>query len=141
MGRHVIGAAADLPPGTNRILTVEGRSVGVFNVSGTYYALKNSCPHQGAPLCAGKVTGMTLPSEPGQYLYGREGEILRCPWHGWEFDIQNGKSIFDPHKCLVKTYQVAVEADADADADVEEESPSVETYEVKVEEAKVVVYI
>ncbi|MBW7456589.1 Rieske 2Fe-2S domain-containing protein, partial [Paenibacillus sepulcri] len=96
---------------------------------------------QGAPLCAGKVTGMTLPSEPGQYLYGREGEILRCPWHGWEFDIQNGKSIFDPHKCLVKTYQVAVEADADADADVEEESPSVETYEVKVEEAKVVVYI
>ncbi|MBW7460293.1 Rieske 2Fe-2S domain-containing protein, partial [Paenibacillus sepulcri] len=47
MGRHVIGAAADLPPGTNRILTVEGRSVGVFNVSGTYYALKNSCPHQG----------------------------------------------------------------------------------------------
>lgn len=139
MGRHVIGAAADLPPGTNRILTVEGRSVGVFNVSGTYYALKNSCPHQGAPLCAGKVTGMTLPSEPGQYLYGREGEILRCPWHGWEFDIQNGKSIFDPHKCLVKTYQVAVEADADAD--MEEESPSVETYEVKVEEAKVVVYI
>ncbi|MBB3125540.1 3-phenylpropionate/trans-cinnamate dioxygenase ferredoxin subunit [Paenibacillus rhizosphaerae] len=136
MGRHVIGAAADLPPGKNKIVTVEGRSVGVFNVNGSYYALKNACPHQGAPLCMGRVTGMTLPSEPGQYLYGRDGEILRCPWHGWEFDITNGKSIFDPHKCLVKTYKVAVEEES-----IEEESPSVETYEVKVEDAKIVVYI
>lgn len=136
MGRHVIGAAAELPPGKNKIVTVEGRSVGVFNVNGSYYALKNACPHQGAPLCMGRVTGMTLPSEPGQYLYGRDGEILRCPWHGWEFDITNGKSIFDPHKCLVKTYKVAVEEDV-----IEEESPSVETYEVKVEDTKIVVYI
>jgi nitrite reductase (NADH) small subunit len=134
MGRHVVGAAADLPPGSSKILTLEGRSVGVFNVKGAYHALKNSCPHQGAPLCVGTVTGMTLPSEPAQYLYGREGEILRCPWHGWEFDLTNGKSIYDPHKCLVKTYEVAVEIDTD-------ESPSVETYTVKIEGAKVVVYI
>ncbi|MBJ9990878.1 MULTISPECIES: Rieske (2Fe-2S) protein [Paenibacillus] len=136
MGRHVIGAAAELPPGKNKIVMVEGRSVGVFNVNGSYYALKNACPHQGAPLCMGRVTGMTLPSEPGQYLYGRDGEILRCPWHGWEFDITNGKSIFDPHKCLVKTYKVEIE-----EGHTEEESPSVETYEVKVEDAKIVVYI
>ncbi|MGG4044278.1 Rieske (2Fe-2S) protein [Paenibacillus favisporus] len=136
MGRYVIGAAVELPPGKNKIVTVEGRSVGVFNVNGSYYALKNACPHQGAPLCMGRVTGMTLPSEPGQYLYGRDGEILRCPWHGWEFDITNGKSIFDPHKCLVKTYKVEVEEE-----NIEEESPSVETYEVKVEDAKIVVYI
>ncbi|MET3847453.1 MULTISPECIES: Rieske (2Fe-2S) protein [unclassified Paenibacillus] len=136
MGRHVIGAAVELPPGKNKIVTVEGRSVGVFNVNGSYFALKNACPHQGAPLCMGRVTGMTLPSEPGQYLYGRDGEILRCPWHGWEFDITNGKSIFDPHKCLVKTYKVEVEEE-----NIEEESPSVETYEVKVEDAKIVVYI
>lgn len=134
MGRHVIGTVADLPLGSRQIVTLEGRSVGIFNVNGEYRALKNNCPHQGAPLCAGRVTGMTLPSEPGQYLYGREGEILRCPWHGWEFDLNNGKSIYDPNKCLVKTYEVKVESDTN-------ETASVETYTVKVEDAKVVVYI
>lgn len=132
MGRHAIGAVADFPAGTRRILVLEGRPIGVFNVNGTYYALKNSCPHQGAPLCVGTVTGMTLPSAPGEYLYGREGEIVRCPWHGWEFDITTGKSIFDPHKCLVKTYDVTVEA---------EESPGVETYPVTVESGTIVVHM
>jgi nitrite reductase (NADH) small subunit len=134
MGRHVVGTIAELPVGTRKIVTLEGRSIGIFNVNGVYRALKNNCPHQGAPLCVGKVTGMTLPSDPGQYLYGREGEILRCPWHGWEFDIHNGKSIYDPHKCLVKTYEVTVETQTD-------ETPSVETYTVRVEDAKVVIYI
>jgi 3-phenylpropionate/trans-cinnamate dioxygenase ferredoxin subunit len=131
--RHEICNVKDLPVGSNKIMTLEGRSVGVFNVSGEFYALKNSCPHQGAPLCLGTVTGMTLPSTPGEYLYGREGEILRCPWHGWEFDILTGKSVYDPHKCLVKTYDVAVEK-------VEEEK-TVETYTVKVEEEKIIVYM
>lgn len=131
--RHEICYVRDFPKGSNKIMTLEGRSVGIFNVNGEFYALKNSCPHQGAPLCVGTVTGMTLPSMPGEYLYGKEGEIVRCPWHGWEFDILTGKSIYDPHKCLVKTYDVAVEK--------VEEDKSVETYTVKVEEEKVIVYI
>jgi nitrite reductase (NADH) small subunit len=132
MGRHVIGKVSELPPGTNRILSLENRSVGIFNVSGEFYALKNNCPHQGAPLCLGDVKGTTLPSKPGEYLYGREGEIVRCPWHGWEFDIKNGRSIFDPNKCLVKTYEVEIE---------EEEASSVETFPVKIESERIVVYI
>lgn len=132
MGKHVIGAVADFPAGTRRMLVVEGRAIGVFNVNHTYYALKNSCPHQGAPLCAGTVTGMTLPSAPGEYAYGRDGEIVRCPWHGWEFDITTGKSIVDPLKCLVKTYDVTIEAG---------ESPEVETYPVTVESGTIVVHM
>lgn len=132
MGKHVIGPVAEFPAGTRRMLVVEGRPIGIFNVNGSYYALKNSCPHQGAPLCVGTVTGMTLPSAPGEYLYGREGEIVRCPWHGWEFDITTGKSIFDPHKCLVKTYDVTVEV---------EDVPEVETYPVTVESGTIVVHI
>jgi 3-phenylpropionate/trans-cinnamate dioxygenase ferredoxin subunit len=132
MGRHVIGAVADFPAGTRRIVVLEDRSIGVFNVNGTYYALRNSCPHQGAPLCVGTVTGMTLPSTPGEYLYGREGEIVRCPWHGWEFDITTGKSICDPYRCLVKTYEVTVESN---------ESPEVETYPVTVESGTIVVHL
>ncbi|RAP75732.1 Rieske (2Fe-2S) protein [Paenibacillus montanisoli] len=132
MGRHIIGAVSDFPAGSRNIVVLEERSIGVFNVNGTYYALKNSCPHQGAPLCVGTVTGMTLPSAPGEYLYAREGEIVRCPWHGWEFDITSGKSIFDPHKCLVKTYDVTVEA---------EESAGVETYPVTVDSGRIVVHL
>jgi 3-phenylpropionate/trans-cinnamate dioxygenase ferredoxin subunit len=134
MGRYVIGNVEDIPAGFNKIVELEGKSIGVFNVNQQYYALKNTCPHQNAPLCLGRVTGMTLPSNPGQYLYGREGEIVRCPWHGWEFDITNGKSIYDPHKCKVKTYEVMVERVT------EEESPSVETFPVKVESGRIVVY-
>ncbi|MCZ8516119.1 Rieske (2Fe-2S) protein [Paenibacillus filicis] len=134
MGRHVIGTVAELPKGTRKIVTLENRSVGLFNVNGTYYALRNTCPHQGAPLCMGTVTGMTLPSEPGEYIYGRHGEIVRCPWHGWEFDLTTGKSIYDPNKCLVRTYEVTVEQGEHAQAEVE-------TYPVKVESELVVIYM
>jgi nitrite reductase (NADH) small subunit len=132
MEKYIIGNVVDMPSGHNRIVKIQNKSIGIFNVKGTYYALKNNCPHQGAPLCQGKVTGMTLPSKPGEYIYGREGEIIRCPWHGWEFDLTNGKSVFDPHSCLVKTYKVEVE---------EEAAPTVETYPVEVESGKVVLYL
>ena len=107
--RFVVCAVEDLPPGTRRIVTVGSRSIGVFNVGGRFYALRNVCPHQGAPLCEGPLTGTTLPGPPGTFRYGREGEIVRCPWHGWEFDVTDGRSIVDPHAVRVRAYPVAVE--------------------------------
>jgi len=146
MGKHIVGNRSDIPAGQRKIVNLEGISVGVFNIEGTYYAVKNSCPHQLAPLCLGKVTGTTLPSKPGEFLYGREGEIVRCPWHGWEFDLTNGQSLFDPNKCRVKTYEVGVEAEtetaaAEAGAAAPEEEPRLETFPVHVEEERVVVTI
>ena len=132
MGRHIIGRVSELPPGERTIVEVEGRSIGVFNVHGQYYALRNRCPHQGAPLCLGAIKGMPLPSKPGEYVWGREGEILRCPWHGWEFDITSGRSIFNPHRMRVRTYEVTVEPDED---------PSVETYPVTIEDGVIVLRI
>ena len=137
--RVVVCAADELPPGTRRIVTVGARSIGVFNVGGRYYALRNVCPHQGAPLCRGPLTGTTLPGPPGSYRYAREGEILRCPWHGWEFDVTNGRSVFNPHAVRVRKYPVAVEAAAcshDDDADAR-----VETYRVDVERRMVVLRV
>ena len=64
--KHVVGTVAEIPPGARKIVAVEGLSIGVFNVHGTFYALKNRCPHQGAPLCLGSVKGTTLPSPPGE---------------------------------------------------------------------------
>jgi 3-phenylpropionate/trans-cinnamate dioxygenase ferredoxin subunit len=135
MGKHVIGRATEIPVGERRIVEVEGRSIGVFNVNGTYYALRNTCPHQSAPLCKGKVTGTTLPSKPGEYIWARDGEIVRCPWHGWEFDITSGLSVFNPHRLRVKTYKVTVESA------LPEEDPSVETYTVTVEDELVILYV
>ena len=45
---------------------------------------------------------------PGEYELGRPGEILRCPWHAWEFDIRTGRSWFDPERTRVKAYPVEV---------------------------------
>lgn len=143
---HRVCKASDLPPGQRRIVEVDGKSIGVFNVHGAYHALRNSCPHQLAPLCLGKVSGTTLPSEPGQFNYGREGEILRCPWHGWEFDLTTGRSVFNPHRCRVRSFKVTVEGDADSPPTTrtvgeDEPDPAVPTYEVTVEDQWVVLHV
>ena len=99
----------ELPPGTCRIVAAGGRRFGVFNIHGTYYALLDRCPHGGAPLCQGRVGGLTTGDAPGTELTRvRDGEILRCPWHGWEFDIATGETVTKP-VVRVKTFNARVE--------------------------------
>ncbi len=106
--RHVVCPVDELGPGRRRIVDVEGRSIGVFNVDGDYYALRNGCPHKGGALCEGPVCGTTLTTEDRSFVYGREGEIVRCAWHGWEFDIRTGEAIADS-RYRARTYPVVVE--------------------------------
>ena len=105
--RATICRADELPPGERRISAVDGVEIGVFNVDGTFVAYRNYCPHQGAPVCRGRVGGTTLPSAPGHYVYGREGRILHCPWHGWQFDLESGEAL--GHRARLAPVQVAVE--------------------------------
>jgi nitrite reductase/ring-hydroxylating ferredoxin subunit len=135
MDKHRVSTAKDLPPGSRKVVFVNGTSIGVFNVHGGYYALRNSCPHQGAPLCLGKVTGTTVAPRPFQIDYVSEGEIIKCPWHGWEFDIKTGESVFNPHKVKVRTYEVTVESPE------EDEDPAIETFPVTVEKGVVYVHV
>lgn len=113
MSGYVVATAAEIPPGGRKIVDIAGRSVGVFNVGGSYYALRNTCPHAGGPLCEGVLSGFVSSSAPGHYTYERRGEILRCPWHQWEFDIRTGRSWFDPVRTRVRSYRASVEAGAD----------------------------
>ena len=136
MTAHVVGAAAEIAPGGRKIVEVAGRSIGVFNVDGTFYALRNVCPHQGAPLCMGSVKGTAEMSRAGEYVWGREGRILRCPWHGWEFDLATGHSVFNPHRTRVRRYEVSVKNSAERLHD-----PGVETYEVAVDGGLLVLHV
>lgn len=109
MQRHVISPVGELPSGSTRVVVLGGRSVGVINAGGHLYALRNVCPHHGAPLCAGAVAGTMLPSEPHEYRYGRQDTVIRCPWHGYEFSLDDGRSLARPQQLRVKTYRVEVE--------------------------------
>jgi 3-phenylpropionate/trans-cinnamate dioxygenase ferredoxin subunit len=135
MSRHVVAPARELPPGSRRLVTLGGRPIAIFNIAGEFFALLNRCPHQGGNLCEGKLIGLVESSEPGIYRYSREGEILRCPWHGWEFDVRTGKSWCDPARIRTKTYEVAIEPGRN----LVEGPYRAETFPVTVEEEYVVV--
>jgi len=112
MPKHVVATTEELPPGTRKLVTIRGREIGIFNIAGDYYALINRCPHEGAALCKGKLVGRMESDKPGEYRLTRPGEMLRCPWHGWEFDIRTGQSWCDPEHTYVRSYQVTVEPGA-----------------------------
>ncbi len=109
MARHIVAAVDEIPPGGRKIVEVAGLSIGIFNLGGEFFALRNRCPHQGGPLCEGKTWGLLQARVPGQVEYARAGEILTCPWHAWEFDIRTGQSWCDPARLRVRRYAVSVE--------------------------------
>jgi nitrite reductase/ring-hydroxylating ferredoxin subunit len=109
MSKHVVATVQDLPPGTRKLVHVKGRPIAIFNIGGEYFGMLNRCPHQGASLCYGTLTGLLEAPEPGRYRFAREGEILRCPWHGWEFDVRTGQSYCDPTRIQAKSYKVEIE--------------------------------
>jgi nitrite reductase (NADH) small subunit len=109
MGTHVVCAADELPPGGRAVVDVNGKSICVFNVGGELYALQNSCPHAGGPLCAGTIEGTMLPSDPHTYVYGLHNRIIRCPWHGWEIDIATGRPRWTNAPGRARTYPAAIE--------------------------------
>jgi len=99
--RRTFAAKADrIESGAFMIVEVGGRSVGLIRLGDRIVAVRNICPHAYGPICRGQVTGTTLPGEPGQYEWGREGEILVCPWHGWEFDLNTGRALADATRHL-----------------------------------------
>lgn len=108
-GNVVVCADGEMADGERRVFKVGRRRIGVFRVEGRYVALHGGCPHAGGALCEGPLTGTTLPTdEPYTYEYGREGKVLRCAWHGIEFDVETGHSLVDP-AMRARTYPVEVD--------------------------------
>ena len=129
----MVARAEEIPPGERKIVEIGGRSIGVFNIDGSYYALRNRCPHQGGPLCAGNVRRRLLSREPGRVELADGTPLLVCPWHGWQYDLATGES-FAPGDLNARSYPVSVEP---GDELVQGEYV-VETFPVRVEEEYVV---
>ncbi len=137
MAKEKVGLVRDIPPGHRKVLSVRGREIVVFNVKGDFFALLNRCPHEGANLSAGILTGLPESNGPGCYKLSRPGEILRCPWHGWEFDVKTGKSYCDPQRLFTRQYKTSVENSCER----VEGHLTAETFPVVVEEATVFVEV
>ena len=113
MSKHIIAPVTELPPGSRKLVTVKGRPIAVFNLGGEFFGLLNRCPHQGGDLCEGLVTAVVTADRPGEYRMSRHGEIIRCPWHGWEFDIRTGQSWCEPDRIQTKQDPVEIAAGTD----------------------------
>lgn len=164
--RHEICPADEIGPGERKIVDVDGLSIGVFNIDGDFHAIANVCPHQLAELCRGQIDGIVTAPSVGEYETERDGEIVRCPRHGWAFDVTSGESVFNPH-LKTRTFDVEVTETEDegemtaedlakdcgqgcSGEEMDEEEygtklegsePPVDTYDVEVEEQVVVLYV
>jgi nitrite reductase/ring-hydroxylating ferredoxin subunit len=89
-----VATVGDLPSGQSVVVEVAGRTLAVFNVSGTYYAIDNACPHRGGPLGEGDL----------------DGSVVSCPWHAWRWDVSTGANVNNP-AVRVACFPVRVEGE------------------------------
>lgn len=136
MPRHEVARVAEVPPGARKRVTAGGRDIVLFNVGGDFFAVADRCPHQGGRLSEGKLVGLVEAPEPGRYAWSRPGEIVRCPWHGWEFDLRTGQSRCEPRRLRTRTYDVVLEP-GEAPCD----PGPLETFPVTLDERRVVVEV
>ncbi len=88
-----VGRVEDVPVGYGATVELaNGTQLALYNVSGTFYAIENFCPHRGAPLADGKLCGYTV----------------ECGWHGWLFDVRTGACLTKADEAI-ESYQVIIE--------------------------------
>lgn len=142
-----VARVADFPPGERRIVRIGRRSIGVFRVGDRFYALNNHCPHQGGPLCLGRTAAWMTPGMPGEFRLSEEDGLIKCPWHGWEYELSSGQSFMRPGDAPVRGYGVRVEPGLALDGAATPEPANgrvpgpyrAETFQVSVEDDYVVV--
>lgn len=104
----VVCKVDELSNGQRKLVTIKNLSIVVLNNDGKYQAFNSMCPHQGAPLEFGSISGAMHATDTLNYEYGCHNEIVRCPLHGWGFDMETGHSLFS-EKVKIKTYKVREE--------------------------------
>jgi nitrite reductase/ring-hydroxylating ferredoxin subunit len=98
----------DLELDAIRTVELDGREVCLVRTSAGVFAFGTVCPHQGGPMCHGAIKGTMDPSDPNRYEFAHEGEVVTCPWHGYEFHMTDGSSVGGALKGRLAAYQVEV---------------------------------
>lgn len=102
-----LGPIESFTPGEFKLVKVGRREIGVIRLADDrVFAVANRCPHRGAPICHGTVGGTLLPSDPDTLVYGMKDEVVRCPWHGYEFGLRTGECLFTRRPMRLRTYEV-----------------------------------
>ncbi|RXK47979.1 Rieske (2Fe-2S) protein [Halorientalis pallida] len=104
---HHVGSEAELESGESILAEVDGIEIAVYHTEDGYFAISNFCVHQGGPLCEGPVTGTLSQDDDGKLCYDEGTQVVRCPWHGWEFDVETGEHLSRPEYSQ-PTYDVLV---------------------------------
>jgi len=84
--------ADQLPEGERIFLEVAGRSIVIFNLAGSLFAIGDVCSHDNGPVGDGEI---------------EETEII-CPRHGARFDIRSGKATSLPAVKDIPAYPMRV---------------------------------
>lgn len=108
---HEVAKVNEVSPETPKVVTIDGKQIGVMQDGDSYHAVLNFCPHAGAPICQGRISGAVVCDEAGAMTYDQQRRVLRCPWHHWEFDLETGRALL-PIRERIKVYPVRVEGDA-----------------------------
>ena len=115
-----IAKTSEIEPGQNIVVKCDGEDIAIFNAGEAFYAVNNACPHQGGPLNDGIL----------------KGEVVTCPWHGWQYDLKSGCPITTPN---LRTYplrldgdtlQIAITSEAPANNRLEETLGTDQVYEI-----------
>jgi nitrite reductase (NADH) small subunit len=107
--KHALFRQSELAPGEFRQASLDGVAVVVLRTAdGTLRALRDVCPHQGALLSKGSLEAAVDGADVGRYELRADRAVLRCPWHGYEFDVESGRCLADPGS-RVRAYPVTVE--------------------------------
>lgn len=113
MGRVRVADESEFEDGSRKFVNVNGREVGVLFIDGKYHALSNTCPHQGGPVAEGTVRRPITADVPEEGVriterYESEGQVVRCPCHGWGFYLETGANLADLNAPGVPVYDVVV---------------------------------
>jgi len=91
-----VSKVSEIEDGGKIVIEADGEQIGIFRIGDEFYAWKNRCPHQGGPICQGRIFKKVIEvldadlKSRGRDYYEESTHIV-CPWHGLEFDIRTGQ--------------------------------------------------
>jgi nitrite reductase/ring-hydroxylating ferredoxin subunit len=104
-----VGAVDDFEERRVRLVKAGNTEIGILRWRERFFAVHNRCPHQKGPVCLGIVSGRLGGAVPGSMEVDEETPVLACPWHGWEFELEHGRALWDP-SYAVKVLPVRIES-------------------------------